>query len=143
MPNDSPRKARRDTHGRGMRGPLLPHIAPSHESRDQFFARQLRNAIKDLDGRMGKKVAGITFGFEEIPNLRDLILSEGAVSLGRIDQGNPVKIVLYQRPIEARSLNNDLMTRITRDVLAELVSSLLGLHPQDVDPDYQGPQIRN
>ena len=126
-----------------MRGPLLPHIAPSHETRDAFFARQLSDAIRDLDSRMGKAVGGITFGFEEIPNLRDLVLSDGAVALGRIDPGNPVKIVLYQRPIEARSLNTDLMSRITRDVLAELVGMHLGQNPQDVDPDYQGPQIRN
>ena len=92
---------------------------------------------------MGKEVAGITFGFEEIPNLRDLVLHEGAVALGRIDPGNPIKIVLYQRPIEARSLNADLMARITRDVLAELVGIHLGINPQDVDPGYQGPQIRN
>jgi hypothetical protein len=63
--------------------------------------------------------------------------------LGRIDQGNPATIVLYQRPIEMRSQDKELLARVMRDVLAELVSLATGLRPDDIDPGYEGPEIRN
>ena len=63
--------------------------------------------------------------------------------LGRIDQGNPTTIVLYQRPIEMLADSKELLQRVVRDVLAELVSLVAGLRPDDVDPNYEGPEIRS
>lgn len=143
MANDSPRSIRRDRHDRGLRGPLLPHTAPFHESPTAAFARELKYAVQDLDRRLGKRMHGLTIAFEEIPNLADLILSQNVVPLGRIDRGNPTAIVLYQRPIEIRCRTANLLPRIIRDVLAEFVAVCLGLEPLDVDPDYLGPEIRN
>ena len=133
----------RDRHDRGLRGPALPHSAPFHESSDQFFVREMREAVEDLDARLGTMLSSIKFALEEIPNKRDLTYASGQVPLGRIDQGNPITIVLYQRPIEMRSQSKDLLQRIVRDVLAELVSLATGLRPDDIDPNYQGPEIRD
>ncbi len=134
---------KRDRHDRGLRGPALPHSAPFHESSDQFFVREMKEAVEDLDARLGTMLSSIKFALEEIPNKRDLTYASGHVPLGRIDQGNPITIVLYQRPIEMRSPSKDLLQRIVRDVLAELVSLTTGLRPDDIDPNYQGPEIRD
>ena len=134
---------KRDRHDRGLRGPSLPHSAPFHESSDQFFVREMKEAVEDLDARLGTMLSSIKLALEEIPNKRDLTYASGQVPLGRIDQGNPITIVLYQRPIEMRSPSKDLLQRIVRDVLAELVSLATGLRPDDIDPNYQGPEIRD
>lgn len=143
MTNDSPRSVKRDAHGRGMRGPLLPHNVPFHTTRDGFFARNVQDAVAELDARMGTRVQGISIAFEEIPNLADLTLNTDTVPLGRIVRGYPTTIVLYQRPIEMRSENTDLLARIIRDVLAEFVALHLGIEPSEVDPHYLGPDLRN
>jgi len=143
MTNDSPRSVKRDAHGRGMRGPMLPHNVPFHASRDAFFAKYVKEAVADLDARLGNRVQGISIAFEEIPSLADLTLNTDVVPLGRIVRGYPTTIVLYQRPIEMRSENTDLLARIIRDVLAEYVALYLGIEPSDVDPEYLGPDLRN
>ena len=76
---------KRDRHNRGLRGPVLPHSAPSHESTDQFFVREMREAVEDLDARLGTMLSSIKFALEEIPNKRDLTFASGHVPLGRID----------------------------------------------------------
>jgi hypothetical protein len=134
---------KRDRHDRGLRGPVLPHSAPLHKSSDKFFVGEMEDAIEDLDARLGTMLTHIKFALEEIPNKRDLTFASGHVPLGRIDQGNPTSIVLYQRPIEMRSDSKELLQRVLRDVLAELVSLVTGLRPDDVDPNYEGPEIRN
>jgi hypothetical protein len=143
MKTGTPDSVKRDRHDRGLRGPVLPHSAPSHESTDQFFVREMREAVEDLDARLGTMLTSIKFALEEIPNKRDLAFASGHVPLGRIDQGNPTSIVLYQRPIEMRADSKELLQRVMRDVLAELVSLVTGLRPDDVDPNYEGPEIRS
>jgi hypothetical protein len=103
----------------------------------------MREAVEDLDARLGTMLSSIQFALEEIPNKRDLTFASGHVPLGRIDQGNPTTIVLYQRPIEMRADSKELLQRVVRDVLAELVSLVTGLRPDDVDPNYEGPEIRS
>jgi len=143
MSTQNRKSVKRDRHDRGLRGPALPHTAPSYETSDQFFVREMRDAIEDLDARLGKMLSTIKFALEEIPSKADLTLSSGHVPLGRIDRGNPTAIVLYQRPIEMRSESKELLARILRDVLAELVSMVTALRPEDIDPNYEGPEIRN
>ena len=143
MSTQNRKSVKRDRHDRGLRGPALPHTAPSYETSDQFFVREMRDAVEDLDARLGKMLSTIKFALEEIPSKADLTLSSGHVPLGRIDRGNPTAIVLYQRPIEMRSESKELLARILRDVLAEVVSLVTALRPEDLDPNYEGPEIRN
>ena len=142
MAIDSRVGVRRDRHDRGLIGPLLPHNAPLHETPDQFFARQMEQAISDVEIRLNKKLTTITFGIEAVPSERDFVLSEGIIPLGRIERGNPSVVVVYQRPIEMRASDRLKLVRVLRDVLAELLARLLNLSTQDIDPDYIGPEIR-
>jgi len=142
MPYDSPPHINRDRHGRGLRGPTLPHNAPSYETSAQLFTRLVREAIEDLDERFPTSMTHITFLTEEVPSLRDLTLHDGVVALGRVAAGNPHECVLYRRPIEWRSPTDMALSRTIRDVLAENVGLLLGMRPENVDPDYYGPRLR-
>ena len=125
-----------------MRGPLLPHRIPGYVSRTKEFTVLLSNALQDLDQRFGSSLAQITFATESIPNLRDLVLNDNAVALGRTDATRPVRIVLYTEPIRMRANSKAELDRIIRDVLAEQLSPLLGLRPEKIDPEYLGPNNR-
>ncbi len=141
MTFDAPRRVRRDPHGRGMRGPMLPHVAPAYRTSDAAFAEEMREAVEDLDSRWGEDLTHVSFVFEEIPSLRDLMMHQHFVPLGRAERGNPSKIVIYQRPIELRVNEDRNLGRLIRDVLAENVGLLFGVNPDEVDPDYVGPNL--
>jgi hypothetical protein len=138
MSNDAKLFGRRDRHAQGLRGPLIPHSAPSHETGTELFERLLTEAVADLTIRLGSDLINIEILMEEIPNLRDLTLAQDSVPLGRVEKGNPSKVVIYQRPIESRITNKIELDRKIRDVLAELIGLIIGLRPIDVDPNYFG-----
>ena len=142
MPFDSPRPVRRDRHGHGLRGPLLPHKIPGYVSRSKEFTGLMSNALADLDQQFGASLEQITFATESIPGLRDLVFNNGEVPLGRTDNTRPVRIVLYVEPIRLRAHNSTALDRIIRDVLAEQLSPLLGYRPEQIEPNYHGPNGR-
>jgi predicted Zn-dependent protease with MMP-like domain len=131
-------RLRRDRHARGLHGPLLPHSAPIYENAAFLFERLLTDAVDDLHIRLGDRLQNIEIKLEEIPNLRDLTLSENLVPLGRFELGNPNQVIIYRKPIEIRVTGAPELDRKIRDVLAELIGSLIGLRPIDVDPYYAG-----
>jgi predicted Zn-dependent protease with MMP-like domain len=103
-----------------------------------LFERLLTEAADDLYIRLGDQLKNVEIKLEEIPNLRDLTLSESSVPLGRFERGNPKRVIIYRRPIEARVYSHEELDRKIRDVLAELIGSIIGLRPIDIDPDYAG-----
>lgn len=138
MANPALFKTKRDRHARGLKGPVIPHSMPIYENSTMVFERLLFNATEDFNFRLGNTLSNISISLEEIPNFRDLKLSEQVVPLGRIDRGNPNQVVIYQRPIEMRCQTQFELDRKIRDVMAELIGLLIGLRPIDIDPDYAG-----
>ncbi len=130
--------ANRDRHDRGLRGPLIPHVAPIYESPSKTFERMLTHAVEDFGVRLGSEMENLEISLEEIPNYRDLTLAENSVPLGRIEIGNPTKIVIYQKPIELRCKKFEAIDRLIRDTLADLIGLAIGIRPTDIDPDYRG-----
>ena len=140
------RRVRRDRHNRGLRGPLVPHNVPLHESRREIFNGLVKTAIEEIDERIGSRIKGsltsIEFSVEQIPNAVELKHRKTSVPLGRSESSSPTKparVVLYRRPIELRGTDDESLERIIRDVLAEHIGQLVGMNPNDVDPDYRGP----
>jgi predicted Zn-dependent protease with MMP-like domain len=43
--------------------------------------------------------------------------------------------VLYRRPLELRAVDREDLADLVKDVIVEQVANLLGLDPEDVDPD--------
>ncbi len=140
MSQDSPPRVKRDRHGRGMRGPMLPHKVPAYENRSKKFARLVDAAVTEIEGRFPASMTNVAISTEEVPSKRDLIMNDGAVALGRGERSNPSRVVLYRHPIEMRSENDAELNRIIRDVLALYIGLILGMRPDQIDPDYRGPE---
>lgn len=138
MVNKLTSSLRRDPHNRGLRGPLLPHTAPLHQTPNEVFENLLSACVEDIWIRLGSDLENIEISLEQIPNFRDLALAEDSVPLGRIEKGNPTNVVIYQRPIEFRCAELFQLDRLIRDTVAELVGLAVGIRPRDIDPDYQG-----
>ncbi|WP_376766635.1 MULTISPECIES: metallopeptidase family protein [Thermomonospora] len=140
---------RRDRHGRGVRGPLMPADAPFALTRAERFDGLVRDEVGRLARRWGRELAGVEFLVEDVPRAdprpdEPVPLSQTRPPGG----GRPQRIVVYRRPVEARAgatggawrgIDERELMRLVRDVLVEAVADLLGLSPESVDPSYDSP----
>jgi len=121
-----------------MRGPLGPDSIPIVRSRSTQFDELVLDAVDRLQPRWSAELAEVEFGVEDIPP----DLRAGTISLGAVEPAQPPqppRIVVYRRPVEGRAADRQLLRLLLNDVVVEQVAELLGLDPQDVDPDYLGP----
>lgn len=122
-----------------VRGPLAPRGVPVTRSRSQRFDDLVLDAIERIERRYVAELAEVEFAVEDVPDL-DRVDPEpdgiplGAVMAGR--PGQPTRVVIYRRPIELRTIDDGELADFVRDVVVEHVSELLGLPPEEVDPDY-------
>ena len=139
---------RRDRHGRGLRGLLVPPDVPLYRSRSERFDDLVLLAVSQLEPRWEAELAGVEFGVEEIPPAEPASDDPEPVPLARLEQGSgdgspsrpaqPARIVLYRRPLMARADGDEELGDLVLDVVVEEFARLLGLDPQIVDPGYPG-----
>ncbi|MBO0823217.1 MAG: metallopeptidase family protein [Actinobacteria bacterium] len=153
---------RRDRHGRGLRGSLVPPGVPLHRTRSERFDDLVLLAVSQLEPRWEAELAGIEFGVEEIPPLLPDLDDPEPVPLARLEpgsswlghagrtplpgqaeppggygtQGRPARIVLYRRPLLARADGEEELAELVLDVIVEQFARWLGVDPQTVDPGY-------
>jgi hypothetical protein len=139
--------ARRDRHGRGLRGPLAPRSVPIAQSPSASFDTAVLDAVEHLHDHGLSEVADIEFAVEDVPDVAGNeeftpdMLDDGGVPLARAyanglaDISGPL-IVLYRRPLESRSLDGEDLAAIVHDVVVDRVAHLLGRDPSEVDPHY-------
>jgi predicted Zn-dependent protease with MMP-like domain len=137
------RVRRRDRHGRGLRGRLVPTDVPLYRSRSQQFDELVLDAVARLEPRWESELSGIEFAVQEVPD--EEIVGEDAVPvpLARIDPGltdpagsHSPRIVLYRRPLLARAEDEDELSELIYDVVVEEFAQLLGLDPDTIDPGF-------
>jgi predicted Zn-dependent protease with MMP-like domain len=131
---------RRDRHGRGLRGPLTPPRTPVARTRAERFDDLVRDEVRRLGRRWGRELARVEFAVEEVPAVEPWF--DGPVPLGQTrpgEDGRPVRIVIFRRPVEARAAGERETGRLVRDLLVEEIADLLGLSPESVDPSYDSP----
>ena len=63
----APEPRRRDRHGRGLRGLLVPPEIPLYRSRSERFDDLVLMAVTQLEPRWEAELAGVEFAVEEIP----------------------------------------------------------------------------
>ncbi len=140
------RVRRRDRHGRGLRGRLVPTDVPLYRSRAQQFDDLVLDAVTRLEPRWEAELSGIEFAVQEVPDEEiqgdDLV----PVPLARLDPGetdpgaqggaHSPRIVLYRRPLLARAEDEEELSELIFDVVVEEVAELLGLDPDAIDPGY-------
>ncbi|WP_333812043.1 metallopeptidase family protein [Timonella senegalensis] len=137
----TPTRTRRDRRGRGMRGMMYPPFHPAYRTRKERFDEIVVSYVARLQGTWGRQLEGTEFAVEEVPPSDPAPWETGGVPLGRYFpgvSGQPARIVVYRRPIEARAAEFDELAPLVRDVIVENVAYMLGCSPHEVDGDYQG-----
>ena len=157
---------RRDRHGRGLRGSLVPPEIPLHRTRIERFEDLIVLAVSQLEPRWEAELASIAFAVEEIPPDIPDGTDPDPVPLARLEpgQGGPprprpqppadgeddqpepagshgagavsARIVLYRRPLMARADGDEELAELVLDVIVEQFARWLGVDPQTVDPSY-------
>jgi len=79
---------RRDRHGRGLRGSLVPPGVPLHRTRSQRFDDLVLLAVSQLEPRWEAELSGIEFGVEEIPRVLPDDGDPDPVPLARLEPGS-------------------------------------------------------
>ncbi|MDP3711133.1 MAG: metallopeptidase family protein [Mycobacteriales bacterium] len=155
---------RRDRHGRGLRGVLVPASAvvagrevrvPLSMTRGERFDDLVLDAVEHLEERWAAELEGVEFAVEDVPPVPpggvdpalepDVVADEtagGAVPLGRLlpagvdERGERTapRVVVYRRPLEARAVDRLDLADLVHDVVVDQVARLLGRDPDEVDP---------
>jgi predicted Zn-dependent protease with MMP-like domain len=134
------RRRRRDRHGRGPRGPLLPADLPGRRTRAERFDDVVLDAVERLERRWGEQLSTIEFAVEDVPPADPGGADRTEVPLGRFfpaTRGLRPRVVLYRRPLETRGVDEADLALLVHEVVVEQVASALGLGPEDVDPHYR------
>jgi len=79
---------RRDRHGRGLRGSLVPPDVPLHRTRSERFDDLVLLAVSQLEPRWEAELSGIEFGVEEIPPVIPDTGDPDPVPLARLEPGS-------------------------------------------------------
>jgi predicted Zn-dependent protease with MMP-like domain len=122
---------------------------PSYRTRSERFDDLVLLAVTQLEPRWEAELSGVEFAVEEIPPADLASDDPEPVPLARLDPGSadagdpehparPARIVIYRRPLMARSDGEDELGELVLDVVVEEFARLLGLDPQVVDPGYPG-----
>lgn len=131
-------RRRRDRHGRGLRGPLLPPSLPAWRTRAERFDELVVATAQGL-ARRWPQVEAIQFAVEEVPPSdpapweRSVVLGRGFAAEPRA--GLPGRVIIYRRPVASRASGGEELAEIVRLVVVEQVALMLGRRPEEIDPD--------
>ncbi len=133
--------SRRDRRGRGLRGRLLASSVPAARTRSERFDDLVLDAVEDLDPRWREPLSRVEVAVEDVPPADPSPWEAGEVPLGRVfpaDRGLPPRVVLYRRPVEARSQGDLDLADLVRTVVVEQLAHVLGVSPRELDAGYEG-----
>ena len=127
----------------------MPPGVPSYRSRAQQFDDMVLDAVARLEPRWEAELEGVEFAVQEVPEADELVDDSVPLPLSRMvpgtpNTGNPAlpatpgRIVVYRRPLMARSETDAELSDLVFDVVVEEFAGFLGLDPDSVDPGYRG-----
>jgi predicted Zn-dependent protease with MMP-like domain len=122
---------------------------PLYRTRSQQFDDMVLDAVARLESRWESELEGVEFAVQEVPEADELVDDSMPLPLartvpGRPSTGNPgqpaapARIVVYRRPLMARTENDGELSELVFDVVVEEFATFLGLDPDSVDPGYRG-----
>ncbi len=124
---------------------MAPFEVPVHRTRSEAFDDLVMDAVDELEEHWAAEIAPLEFAVEDVPSTspdleydNDVVMDRG-VALGRlyrnglpeIDQ--PV-IVVYRRPVEARSVDLEDRADLVFMVVVDLTAEFLGKDADEIDP---------
>jgi predicted Zn-dependent protease with MMP-like domain len=107
------------------------------------------DAVARLEPRWEAELEGVEFAVQEVPEADELVDDSMPLPLARTvpgmpDSGDPARpatparIVVYRRPLMARSESDAELSDLVFDIVVEEFAGFLGLDPDSVDPGYRG-----
>lgn len=131
---------RRDRHGRGLRGPLVPPTLPGWRTNRERFDEYVTRHVRAFT-RLYPRLADVEFAVEEVPPSAPGRYEPRAVTLGRTfasdrAYGLRYRVVLYRLPIATRCTSPDEVDELAGYVLAEQCAGIVGCSPTDLDPNF-------
>jgi predicted Zn-dependent protease with MMP-like domain len=112
---------------------------PGARSKAGRFDRLVEGAVARLERAWAAELRRIEVTVEDVPTADPASWEGGMVPLARSfarHGGQPARITVYRRPIEARAVGDGELAILVLDVLVEHVANLLGKRPEDIDPGY-------
>jgi Zincin-like metallopeptidase len=105
--------------------------------------------VAPLSSRWEAELAGVEFAVQEVPEADELVDDSVPLPLARTVPGTPssvdparpatpARIVVYRRPLMARSDTDGELSELVFDVVVEEFAGFLGVDPDSVDPGYRG-----
>ncbi|MGH8792232.1 MAG: metallopeptidase family protein [Stackebrandtia sp.] len=131
----------------------MPAALPMSRTRTQNFDDLALEAVEAVEQTVadaerldaGNLLRDVEFAVEDVPadvSAYDTdVLEDRDVPLARLMPGQPgtkgrnPRIVIYRRPLELRAQGSEELAQMLRDVVVEQVANLLGVRPEDIDPD--------
>ena len=110
-------------------------------TRRERFDDLVLDAADRLRPHLGNRYAATEFAVEEVPPTDPAPWDEQVAPLGRLlrsTAARPDHVVVYRRPVEARAQDDQDLADIVREVVTEQVAALLGVPPQELDPEVEG-----
>jgi predicted Zn-dependent protease with MMP-like domain len=107
------------------------------------------DAVARLEPRWEAELTGVEFAVQEVPEAEELLDDSVPLPLARTVPGSPessdparpgmpARIIVYRRPLMARSESDGELSDLVFDVVVEEFAGFLGLDPDSVDPGYRG-----
>ncbi len=138
---------RRDRHGRGLRGPLLPQEVPGSRTRGEKFEDLVVDSAERLRELWPAALGNVGWLVEEIPgDLEALVASGEPAPLGKYTRGTPAMggqpeqlpvVAIYRHPVEALCDTPGQVRELVHEVMIDQVAGLLNIDPDTVDPLFR------
>lgn len=136
--------ARRDRHGRGLRGPLAlrnsytakPVQPPRTMSRGDWFAETVSGSVNRIREHCPEALRDIRVGIEDVPVLTDAWRPDRVPLAAAIeaDEHNPGQVVVFRRPLERRAASRHGLRILVHRTIVEQLAALTGLDVTTIDP---------
>jgi hypothetical protein len=136
------RERRRNRHGRGLRGEILPAVLPASRTRAERFEDWVFDAAERLQDLNGSRLDGVEYAVEEIPpGLEQILVERGRVPQGKYapgGAGRAPRITIYRRVVETEAGARTELQDLVHDIVVEYTALMLGVAPETLDPYYRG-----
>jgi predicted Zn-dependent protease with MMP-like domain len=127
----------RDRHGRGLRGPISTTAIPRTRTRAERFDELVVDAMEDLEARWHDRIGNVELAVEDVPP-PEPVDELDPIPLARLDEDETgsIRLVVHRWPIELRATDESELASLVRDVVVEQIAELLGIEPEELDPEY-------
>jgi predicted Zn-dependent protease with MMP-like domain len=108
-------------------------------SRSEQFDEHVRAALQRLNRQWERRLEKLEVAVEDVPP-GEAATWDATIPFGRAVpalSGQPDRLILYRRPIEARAYDSHDLGLLVLDVIVQQLAQLWNMPPTSVDPGYR------